>query len=97
MEFTNILLISSAVFFLIILVKLSKKVIYFLSVLSLGTIALFFVTGCSSPSNFSSSDLQLVEDNTLTRINDLPFLPNSRIDIEKSLIMGEIIGIILSL
>ena len=33
--------------------------------------------------------MENIEENTITRIQDLPFIKNSEIDIEKSLILGE--------
>ena len=50
----------------------------------------FFITGCSGLGNLNSStDIETVQDNTLTRVSDIPFLVNSKIHIEDSLILGE--------
>ena len=47
-----------------------------------------FISGCSK-GNLNLSNTESVEDNTLTRIKDIPFIKGSEIDIEKSLILGE--------
>ena len=89
MELNEILKISGVILLIVVLAKLSKKIIYSIFVLSLSVIAFFLVTGCSSSGNLNSSNLESVPDITITRIKDIPFLPNSKINIEKSLIMGE--------
>ena len=73
----------------ILFLKFSKHISKFLLFLAIGILLVFFVTGCSSGNLNVTSSMESVEDNTLTRIRDLPFIKKSKIDIEKSLLMGE--------
>ena len=84
------LLILIGLFFLFFFVfKLSKKFIKYLIYLAFGAFVFIYLTGCSSGNLNISSDTENIEDITLLRINDIPFLKNSKINIEKSLILGE--------
>ncbi len=78
------LLISFLVFFI-----LTKRVFKYLFILIIGSILIFAFTGCSSGNLNMNNNMENIEENTLTRIQDLPFVKNSKIDIEKSLILGE--------
>ena len=73
----------------VILLKLSKKFLKYVFIIAIGSILIFAFTGCSSGNLNMSNTMENVEENTLTRIQDIPFIKNSRINIEKSLIMGE--------
>ena len=73
----------------ILLLKFSKYVSKFLLFFAIGILVVVFVSGCSSGNLTVTSSMESVEDNTLTRIRDLPFIKNSKIDIEKSLLLGE--------
>ena len=86
---TLLILIGVIILFFFIF-KLSKKLIKYLIYFVLGTVAFIYLTGCSSGGNLNmSSNMENIEDNTLLRIKDIPFVKNSKIDIEKSLILGE--------
>ena len=74
-------------FFLIF--KVSKKLIKYLMYLVFGTFVFIYLTGCSSGNLNMSSDEENIAEINLLRINDIPFLKNSKINIEKSLILGE--------
>ena len=75
--------------FLLVL-KISKKIFKLVFVLSLSFLALLAVSGCSGGDKINiGRSLENIEENTLTRISDIPFLQGSRIDIEKSLVLGE--------
>ena len=70
--------------FLKILKKLIKN-----SLLLFGTVTLIFLTACSSGNLNLNENMENVEDNTLIRVQDIPFVKESKIDIERSLILGE--------
>ena len=74
--------------FLIIL-KFSKKIFKLFLLFTIGILVVLAVSGCSKGNLNINSSLEDVEENTLTRISDIPFFKESKIDIEKSLIMGE--------
>ena len=58
--------------------------------ISLGLLAFLVISGCSGGDRVNiGKNLEKVEENTLTRISDIPFLQSSKINIESSLIMGE--------
>jgi len=73
---------------LFIAFKLSKKFIKFSLFIGLIFLITLYVTGCAKTNNLTSSSLEDME-NTLTRIKDMPFVHKSKINIEKSLVMGE--------
>ena len=82
--------ISGFILFLLAL-KISKKIFKLFLFLAIGLLIVVAVTGCSgggSKLNITTS-LEDISENTLTRINDMPFIKKSKIDIERSLIMGE--------
>ena len=68
--------------------KLCKRLINN-SLILLSLSFFFFIVGCSTGNLNSSRDIETVAENTLTRVSDIPFLVNSRIHIEESLILGE--------
>ena len=74
---------------LILLLKFSKPIFKFFLFLSIGMLLLVYVSGCSKGNLNVTKSMEGVEENTLTRIRDLPFVKKSEIDIEKSLVMGE--------
>ena len=75
----------------LLLIKISKKFFYLVFILSLGTLALVSISGCSGTGEGVNigRTLEKVEENTLTRISDIPFLAGSKVDIKSSLVMGE--------
>lgn len=69
-------------------VKVYKRLINF-TFIYLSATVFFFITGCTTGNLNSSRNIETVEENTLTRVSDIPFLINSKIHIEDSLILGE--------
>jgi hypothetical protein len=86
-QIVMILIGTMILFFLMF--KFSKKIIKYTIYCILGAIAFIYLTGCSSGNLNLSSDMENIEDNTLLRIKDIPFVKKSKINIEKSLILGE--------
>ena len=85
-------IITGLVIILVVLLvlKLSKKIFYFTFIVSFSLLAFLVISGCAGGDRINiRNKLENVEVNTLTRISDIPFLENSKIDIERSLIMGE--------
>ena len=85
-------IITGLVILLVVLLvlKLSKKIFYFTFIVSFSLLAFLVISGCAEGDKINiRNTLENVEVNTLTRISDIPFLENSKIDIERSLIMGE--------
>ena len=86
----ELLLIFIGLFLLFLFMfKISKKFIKYVIYIGLGAFVFIYLSGCSSGNLNISNDVENVEDITLLRINDIPFLKNSKINIEKSLILGE--------
>ena len=86
----ELIILILAVFLLVFLIfKISKKLIKYSLFCVLGTFVFVILTSCSSGNLNLSENMQNVEDNTLLRIKDIPFVEKSKIDIEKSLILGE--------
>tara|TARA_B110000008_G_C16578164_1_gene407203 strand:+ start:19 stop:528 length:510 start_codon:yes stop_codon:yes gene_type:complete len=67
----------------------SKKLIKYSLYCILGAVAFIYLAGCSSGNLNISDNMENVEDNTLLRVKDIPFVKKSKINIEKSLILGE--------
>ncbi len=88
METNEIFIISGIFLLLLIVFKYSKKIIYLTFVLSLSVLAFSLISGCAN-GNLTSADIETVGENTLTRVSDIPFLQNSKIHIEESIILGE--------
>ena len=86
---SEFIIISVILLFIILVLKMSKKLIKYFIFFILGTFIFVFLTNCSSGNLNLSENMENVEDNTLLRIQDIPFIKKSRIDIEKSLILGE--------
>ena len=85
-------IITGLVILLVVLLvlKLSKSFFYFAFIASFSLLAILLISGCAEGDRINiRNTLENVEVNTLTRISDIPFLENSKIDIERSLIMGE--------
>ena len=83
-----LLFVGLFVLFLIVL-KLSKKFTKYVIYLVLGAFVFIYLSACSSGNLNLSKDMENIEENTLLRINDIPFLKKSKINIENSLILGE--------
>jgi hypothetical protein len=72
-----------------IVFKISKKIIRFLLVLSIGFMCLIAISGCSSGNLNPTNSIKDAQENTLTRIQDMPFVMKTKLHINESLIMGE--------
>ena len=74
----------------IVFLKISKKIFYFIFFISLSALTFFMISGCGQGDKINlTTSLQDVGENTLTRISDIPFILKSKIDVERSLILGE--------
>ena len=89
MSLENIYALIIIAVVLVILFKFSKKIVKLGILFIIGFAAFFYLTGCSKGNLNISGDLENVEDNTLTRIKDMPFVKKSEVDISRSLILGE--------
>ena len=89
MELENLLYLITLIIITFLVFKTSKKIVRYVVYASFGVIILLTLSGCSGGNLDISNDMENVEDNTLLRVKDIPFLSNSKIDIEKSLILGE--------
>ena len=85
----NILLVSVIILIAIIFFIMSKKLIKYLFILIIGSFLFFLLASCSGGNLNVSNTMENVEENTLTRIQDIPFIKDSEINIERSLILGE--------
>jgi len=84
-----ILILVGLFIIMFFILKLSKKFIKYIIYFVLGAFVIVYLSGCSSGNLNLSSDMENIEENTLLRVNDIPFLKKSKINIEKSLILGE--------
>ena len=73
---------------LFFLFKATKNILFFLFVISSVLFAFFAISGCSS-SIGSYSNIDEHEENTMARIDDIPFPKKTSLDINNSLILGE--------
>ena len=72
-----------------ILLRISKKFIRYIFLAVISVSIVFLVSGCAKGNLSAGSNMENIEDNALLRIKDLPFVKESQIDIENSLILGE--------
>jgi len=72
-----------------IMFKVSAKFLKLLLLLSVGFVFFTLLNGCSTGNLNNSSSIEDVQENTLTRIKDMPFVVNSELNIEESLLLGE--------
>ncbi len=84
-----ILLLIGSFILLFFVLKLSKNFIKFLIYFVFGAFVFIYLSGCSTGNLNMSNDEENIAEINLLRINDIPFLKNSEINIEKSLILGE--------
>tara|TARA_B100000787_G_C16107515_1_gene256530 strand:- start:89 stop:646 length:558 start_codon:yes stop_codon:yes gene_type:complete len=77
--------------FIIIFVifKISAKLFKWLLIVSVGFVFFTLINGCSSGNLNTAGSIENLEDNTLTRIADMPFVDETILIIEESLILGE--------
>jgi dTDP-4-dehydrorhamnose 3,5-epimerase len=69
--------------------KISKKLVNFLLFLSIGFLCLIAISGCSSGNLNPTNSIKDAQENTLTRVQDMPFVLKTKLHINESLIMGE--------
>ena len=69
--------------------KISAKFLKWLLLISAGVIFFTLINGCSSGNMNPTNSIQDAQENTLTRIADMPFVMKTKLIIEESLILGE--------
>ena len=75
----------------LIILKFSKKIFCKSSVIIVFLSAFLLVTACGGGNKINlKSKIEDIEENTLTRIADLPFMKGTKVDITKSIILGTI-------
>ena len=72
-----------------IMFKVSAKILKLLLLLSVGFVFFVLLNGCSTGNLNNSSLIEGAQENTLTRIKDMPFVMRTELNIEESLLMGE--------
>ena len=89
MTLQYLVLIFILIFLTMFILKLSSKLFKFLTLALIGTFLFLTLNGCSKGNLDINSNMENVQDNTLLRIKDIPFIKETSIDIERSLILGE--------
>ena len=89
METSNIIFLLIIVFLTLVLFKFSKKILKYLILAAIGSCIFLVLSGCSKGNLNIAQNMENIEDNTLTRVQDIPFIEKSKIDISRSLILGE--------
>tara|TARA_B100002051_G_scaffold249293_1_gene259889 strand:- start:439 stop:999 length:561 start_codon:yes stop_codon:yes gene_type:complete len=89
MELGNIVYLIVPILIGIYALKFSKKIIKYILIILAGSFVFLILNGCSKGNLDISNSMEAIEENTLTRIKDMPFVKESKIDISKSLIFGE--------
>jgi hypothetical protein len=72
-----------------IMFKVSAKFLKLLLLLSVCLVFFTLLNGCSSGNLNSGNSIEDAQENTLTRIKDMPFVLDSKLNIEESLLLGE--------
>ena len=72
-----------------IIFKVSAKLLKLLLLLSVGLVFFTLLNGCSSGNMNPTNSIKDAEENTLTRIADMPFVMKTKLNIAESLILGE--------
>jgi hypothetical protein len=85
----NFLLYLLGLVIIYIIYKLSAKFLKLLIIITASFVFLTFLNGCSKGNLNNGSSIEDVHENTLTRIKDMPFVLNSKLNIEESLLLGE--------
>ena len=85
----NYLLYLVGFIIIFIMFKVSAKFLKLLLILTMGFVFFTLLNGCSTGNLNPNSSIKDVEENTLTRIQDMPFVIKTRVNIEESLILGE--------
>ena len=76
-------------FILLFLTKIKKNFLFNFFMISNIIFAIFAISGCSTSSIGSYSNIDELEENTMSRIDDIPFPKKTSLDINNSLILGE--------
>jgi len=71
-----------------IVLKITKKFIKY-SLLALFGLGIFLVLSGCSKGNLNIANESEIDENTLLRVKDMPFIKKTKIDIDRSLILGE--------
>ena len=72
-----------------IMFKVSAKLLKLLLLLSVGLVFFTLLNGCSSGNMNPTNSIKDAEENTLTRIADMPFVIETKLILDESLILGE--------
>lgn len=89
MKIITIVSIFIVLLFSLFFFKIFRTIMKYILFLIFAGFLFFFITGCSKGNLKIKEKQELVEDNTLTRIQDFPFIIDTKVDIDQSLIMGE--------
>ena len=89
MNTSGLIYLLIIVFVTLLFFKFSKKIIKYLIVAIIGSCIFLVLAGCSKGNLNIAQNMENIEDNTLTRVQDIPFVEKSKIDISRSLILGE--------
>ena len=72
-----------------IMFKVSAKLLKFILLLSVGFVFFTLLNGCSTGNLNNTRTIEDAQENTLTRIKDMPFVMKTEMNIEESLLLGE--------
>ena len=75
----QILILLGAILIIYILFKISKKIIKYSLFAAFGLAIFFVLSGCTKGNLSLGSNMENVEENALLRINDIPFVKESKI------------------
>ena len=87
MEIDHVLYII-AIIMIILVLKTTKKILKY-TLLALFGFSIFFVLSGCSKGNLNISNENEIDENTLLRVKDMPFIKKTQIDLDRSLILGE--------
>jgi len=85
----NFIYLLILIIIVLIAFKMSKKIFKYLLIAALGSYIFIALTGCSKGDLDLAGNMENIQENTLTRVQDIPFVEKSKIDISRSLILGE--------
>jgi len=73
---------------IILVMKITKNFLKYILITLFGFGIFFVLSGCSK-GNLNISSESEIDENTLLRVKDMPFIKKTKIDIDRSLILGE--------
>ena len=85
----NLIYLLLLVVVVVLAFKISRKIFKYLFIVVLGSCIFIALTGCSKGNLDIAGNMENIQENTLTRVQDIPFVEKSKIDISRSLILGE--------